>query len=109
MRIPSFAALLALFLLAPSAHANEGQGFGECHTGYVDGTRVTTESRGEISIADVRVNDKVWSFNGFRDKQGWSKVLKRVDGGQSYKLLVDFTEQGTTVVTKGCFLIKRAN
>ena len=109
MRIQSLAAVVALFLLAPSADANEGNGFGVCHTGYVDGTHVTTESRGEITIAQVQVNDRIWSFNGFVDKQGWSKVLKRVDGGQSYKLLVDFTEQGTNLVTKGCFLIKRAS
>lgn len=108
MRTQSFAVVMAvLCLLATSAHANEGQGFGNCKTGFADNTQVKTESRGDVTIAQVQVNDRVWSFNEFIGKPGWSKVLKRVDGGQSYKILVDFTEPGSTVVTKACWLIKR--
>lgn len=110
MRVQSFAAVLAAMCLLPtSAHANEGQGFGVCKSGFSDSTRVKTESRGEVTIAQVQVDDRVWSFNEFVGKPGWSKVLKRVDGGQSYKILADFTEPGSTVVTKACWLIKRTS
>lgn len=101
------ATLAVLCLLATSAQANEGQGFGTCKTGFADSTSVKTESRGEVTIAQVQVNDRVWSFNEFIGKPGWSKVLKRVDGGKSYKILVDFTLPDSTKVTKACWLIQR--
>ncbi len=110
MRIQAFAAVLAtLCLLATSAQANEGQGFGVCKIGFADSTRVNTESRGEVTIAQVQVNDRVWSFNEFIGKPGWSKVLKRVDGGKTYKILADFTEPGSSKVTKACWLIRRSS
>lgn len=110
MRIQSFAAVLAALCLLPaSAHANEGLGFGVCKLGFFDSTRVKTESRGEVTIAEVQVDDRVWSFNELIGKPGWSKVLKRVEGGKTYKILADFTEPGSSEVTKACWLIKRSS
>jgi hypothetical protein len=111
MRIQPLAAtaLAALCLLATSAQANEGQGFGACKAGFADSTVVKTETRGELTIAQVQVNDRVWSYNQFIGKPGWSKVLKMVDGGQNYKILADFTEPGSVEVTKACWLIKRSS
>jgi hypothetical protein len=110
MRIqPLAAALAALCLLSLSAQGNEGQGFGACKEGFADTTLVKTESRGEMTIAQVQVDDRVWSFNPSIRKPGWSKVLKVVDGGQSYRILADFTEPGSSEVTKACWLIKRSD
>lgn len=97
----------ALLLAASSVHANSGQGFGPCKSGFADDTRVNTESRGEMTIGEVQVNDRVWSFNQQVGKPGWSKVLRKVESGQNYRLLADFTEPGSTAVTKACWLIDR--
>lgn len=104
------AVLAALCLIASAAQTNNGQrqGFGRCKDGFADGTRVRTESRGDITIGEIRVNDRVWSFNELVGKPGWSKVLQRVDGAQHYQLLSDFTEPGSATVTKACWRIKRS-
>lgn len=101
--------MTALYLLASAAQANNGQGFGRCKQGFADGTVVRTESRGNLTIGEVRVSDRVWSFNEMVGKPGWSKVLQRVDGKQHYKLLSDFSEPGSAAVTKACWNIKRAS
>lgn len=100
------AVMAALCLVASSAQAS-GQGFGRCKDGFADGTRVRTESRGEMTIGEVLVSDRVWSYNELLGKPGWSKVLQRVDGGQHYQLLLDFSEPGSAVVTKVCWRIQR--
>ncbi len=102
------ATLAAIGLMASSVHAN-GQGFGQCKSGFADDTRVNTESRGELTIGEVRVNDRVWSFNEAVGKPGWSRVLHRVEAGGHYKLLADFTEPGSTTVTKACWRISRSS
>lgn len=109
MRIRSALAVLAVSCLsmAPTAQANNGQGFGPCKTGFSDSTLVRTELRGDLTIGQVQVNDRVWSFNESVGRPGWSKVLRRVDAGPSYKLLSDFTEPGSSVVTKACWIIRR--
>lgn len=101
------ALVAAVYLAASSANANSGQGFGPCKSGFADDTRVNTESRGEMTIGEVQVNDRVWSFNELVGKPGWSKVLRRVEAGPRYKLLADFTEPGSNAVTKACWLIDR--
>jgi hypothetical protein len=100
--------VLAGGLVAPLAQA-AGQGFGNCKSGFADHTRVTTEARGEQSIRDVQVNDRVWSMNQDLGRPGWSKVLRRVDGGRHYMLLVDFSDPESNAVTKGCWRITREN
>lgn len=108
MRFHLRLALVAVLLLtASSAYANNGQGFGSCKSGFSDNTRVNTESRGEMTIGEVQVNDRVWSFNQFVGKPGWSRVLRRIEAGPRYKLLADFTEPGSNVVTRACWLIDR--
>ena len=108
MRIPArMAATAALCLMTANAQA-DGQGFGRCKSGFADDTVVRTEARGDLTIAEVRVDDRVWSFNEAVGKPGWSKVLRRVDGGRHYKILADFTEPGSTAVTKACWFIERA-
>jgi hypothetical protein len=100
------AALVALGAVATSAHANNGQRVGVCMTGFEDDTVVSTESRGSVTIGQLAVNDRVWSFNEVVGKKGWSKVLERVGGGNSYRIMADFTEPGSTDVTKACWVIK---
>jgi hypothetical protein len=97
----------AICLLAFAAHAEPGKAWGTCKSGYADDTIVRTESRGVITIAEVQVSDRVWSFNEVVGKPGWSKVLQRVDGEQQYTLLSDFVEPESDVVTKACWRIKR--
>lgn len=98
--------MTALFLVAASAHAN-GEGFGRCKEGFSEDTRVETEFRGDLTIGEVLVNDRVWSFNEIVGKPGWSRVLRRSEGARHYRLFVDFTEPESTQVTKACWLIKR--
>lgn len=113
MRIQRRAAVLAaLCLLATTVQANGNdnrQGFGPCREGFADGTEVTTESRGVMTIGQVQVDDRVWSFNQGAKQAGWSKVLRRVDEAKHYRLLVDFTAPGSDVVTKACWLIERGS
>ena len=97
-----------IFFAIGTAQAN-GQGLGVCKTGFQDDTVVSTESRGDVTISQVHVNDRVWSFNEAIGKPGWSKVLRRVEAGPSYKILADFTEPGSSTVTKACWIIKRAS
>lgn len=107
MRIRLQLAAVAAFGLMASLAQAEGQGFGRCKTGFEDGTKVNTASRGELSIGQVRANDRVWSFNEVIGKAGWSKVLRRVDAGPHYTLFVDFTEPDTGAVTKACWHIRK--
>lgn len=111
MRIYQFAAaMVALGLVPASARAdNNGLGIGVCKSGFADNTVVSTESRGNVTIGELRVDDRVWSFNEGVGKRGWSRVLRRVDAGpHSYRILADFTEPGSSVVTKACWIIKPA-
>ena len=109
MRTEKFAAVLAaLNLAATSAHANNGEGFGVCKSGFADNTVVSTESRGNVTIGELQVDDRVWSYNEVVRKKGWSRVLNRVGGGASYRIMADFTEPGSSVVTKACWIIKPA-
>lgn len=101
-------AIVAFGLLADAAHANDAQGFGRCKSGFADDTLVRTEARGDMTIGQVQVSDRVWSFNEVVGKPGWSRVLKRVDGGQHYKLLSEFSEPGSAKVTRTCWNIRRA-
>jgi hypothetical protein len=103
------AALAALGMVVTSAHANNGQGFGVCKTGFADDTVVSTESRGDVTIGQLQVDDRVWSYNEVVGKKGWSKVLSRVGGGPSYRIMADFTEPGSTEVTQACWIIKAAD
>lgn len=95
------------FLAVGSATAGSGQGLGVCKSGFSDDTVVSTESRGEVTISQVRINDRVWSYNQALGKKGWSKVLRRVDAGPHYKILADFTEPGSSAVTRACWIIAR--
>ena len=99
--------MVALGLIAFPALANEGQGFGPCRSGFADQTRVRTETRGEMTIGEVRVSDRVWSFNEIIGKPGWSRVLRRIDGPNQYKLLSEFSEPGSPEITKTCWRIDR--
>lgn len=101
-------AMAALCLLASAAPASD-HGFGPCRSGFADGTRVRTEARGDMTIGEVRVSDRVWSFNEIIGKPGWSRVLQRVDGGKHYKLLSEFSEPGSSVITRTCWHIERAS
>ena len=103
------AAVVALGVVAASAHANNGEGFGVCKSGFADDTVVSTESRGNVTIGELRVDDRVWSYNEVVGKKGWSKVLNRVSGGPSYRILADFNEPGSSEVTKACWIIKPAS
>ena len=103
------AAVVALGVVAASAHANNGEGFGVCKSGFADDTVVSTESRGNVTIGELRVDDRVWSYNEVVGKKGWSKVLNRVGGGPSYRILADFNEPGSSEVTKACWIIKPAS
>jgi len=104
------AILVALTMLAAASDAAaNGQGLGVCKSGFNDDTVVSTESRGELTISQVRVNDRVWSYNEALGKKGWSKVLRRVDAGPHYKILADFTEPGSSAVTKACWIIRHAS
>ena len=100
------AAMAAAFVFASSAQAG-GEPIGKCKDGFADGTRVRTESRGEMAIGQVQVGDRVWSFNQIVGKPGWSRILRRSDKGQHYLLLSDFTEPGSSAVTKACWRIRR--
>ena len=112
MRIYQGAAtLVALGLLSGPASADNnggGLGFGVCKSGFADNTVVSTEGRGDVTIGQLKVNDRVWSFNEAVGKNGWSKVLRRVDAGPSYRILADFNEPGSTQVTKACWIIRPA-
>ena len=108
MRIYQLAtATVALGLLSmPALADNNGQGFGVCKSGFSTDTVVSTEARGNVTVNELRVGDRVWSYNEIIGKNGWSKVLRRVDAGQAYKILADFTEPGTNAVTKACWNIR---
>lgn len=112
MRIYQFAtAMVALGLvpaLARADNGNNGVGMGVCKSGFADNTVVSTESRGNVTIGELRVDDRVWSFNEGVGKQGWSRVLRRIDAGPNYRILADFTEPGSSAVTKACWIIKPA-
>ena len=101
------AAAAAFGLLAASAQANNGNGFGRCEEGFTDGTVVRTESRGNLPIGQVRVSDRVWSLDEASGKQGWSRILRRVEAGQHYKLLSEFSAPGSNAVTQACWRIPR--
>lgn len=85
---------------------NNGQGFGVCKTGFASNTVVSTQSRGNVTVSELQVGDRVWSFNEIIGKNGWSKVLRRVEAGPSFRILADFTEPGSTAVTKACWNIR---
>lgn len=100
------AAMAALCLAAAGAQASE-VGFGACSRGFNPDTRVQTEARGVVTIDEVQVDDRVWSMNEIIGKPGWSRILRRVDAGNHYKLLADFTEPGDSKITKACWHIRR--
>lgn len=100
------AAMAASFILASTAQA-AAEPIGKCKDGFADGTRVRTEARGDMTIGSVQVGDRVWSFNEMVGKPGWSRILQRTDRGQHYLLLSDFTEPGSSAVTKACWRIRR--
>jgi hypothetical protein len=109
MRIYQFAAAMVVLGLVPtSARANNDNdnGIGVCRSGFADDTMVSTELRGNVTIGDLQIGDRVWSNNEGDGKQGWSRVLRRVDAGPHYKILSDFTEPGSSAVTKACWIIK---
>jgi hypothetical protein len=114
MRIHLFAAAtVALGLVSAPSHADNagngnGMGFGVCKSGFAQNTVVSTEARGNVTIDELKVGDRVWSYNEIVGKPGWSKVLRRLDAGPSYRILADFTQPGSTEVTKACWLIKTA-
>jgi hypothetical protein len=81
---------------------------GHCKTGFADDTLVRTAQRGDLTIAQVRVGDRVWSFNEAVGKPGWSTVLERVERGPHYMLLSDFSEPDSAAVTRACWRIQRA-
>ena len=103
------AVVTALCLIAGPAFARQDTGFGRCKTGFADDTRVRTEARGDITIGEVRVSDRVWSYNEMIGRPGWSRVLQRVDRGSQYKLLSEFNEPGSSVTTRACWRIERTN
>lgn len=107
MRNVMYVATVVAMGLAASAVQAKEVGFGQCKEGFADGTQVKTEARGELTIGQVQVDDRIWSFNQSVGRPGWSKVLRRVDEGKYYKLLVDFTEPGADGITKACWRIKR--
>jgi len=109
MRIYQFAAaMVALGLVPALSRADNGLGFGVCKSGFAADTVVSTESRGQVTIGELRVDDRVWSYNEVVGKPGWSRVLRRVDAGPQYRILADFTEPGSSAVTKACWIIKPA-
>jgi hypothetical protein len=109
MRIHQLAAAtVALGLGSTAAHANNGQGFGVCKSGFADNTVVSTEARGNVTVGQLKVGDRVWSFNEIIGKNGWSKVLRRVDAGPQYRILADFTQPGSNEVTQACWIIRAA-
>lgn len=103
------AALTVACLISTPTLAGAGQGFGRCKTGFADHTQVRTEGRGDITIGEVRVSDRVWSFNEIVGKPGWSRVLQRIEGGKHYRLLSEFSEPGSSEITKACWRIERAS
>ena len=88
---------------------DNGNGFGVCKSGFADDTVVSTEARGNLTVGQLQVGDRVWSYNEFIGKNGWSKVLRRIDAGPAYKILADFTQPGQTEVTKACWIIRAAS
>lgn len=102
------AAMVALGLVPAPVQANNGLGFGACKYGFADDTLVSTESRGNVTVGALKVGDRVWSYNEIVGKNGWSKVLRRVEAGPSYRILADFTQPGSTEVTRACWIIKAA-
>jgi len=109
MRIYQFAAaMVALGLVPVLSRADNGLGMGVCKSGFADNTVVSTESRGNVTIGELRIDDRVWSYNEGVGKPGWSRVLRRVDAGPHYRILADFTEPGSSAVTKACWIIKPA-
>ena len=103
------AVLTAVCCFAAPAFAGDNQGFGRCKTGFADHTRVRTEARGDMTIGEVRVSDRVWSFNEIIGRPGWSRVLQRVEGGKHYQLLSEFSEPGSAEITRTCWHIERAS
>ena len=109
MRMAKHALVLAaLGIVTESAYADNGQGFGVCKGGFADNTVVSTESRGNVAIRELRVDDRVWSYNETVGKKGWSRVLRRIDEGHFSRILADFTEPGSSAVTEACWIIKPA-
>ncbi len=105
--LPSIFVLAVAALLAfPAAQAN-GIGHGRCKAGFNLDTRVSTESRGELRIVQVQVNDRVWSFNQDVGKTGWSRVSQRIEQGPHLTLLADFVDPDTQAVTPACWRIKQ--
>lgn len=103
------AAMVALGLVPVSARAdNNGVGMGVCKSSFADNAVVSTESRGYVSIRELQVGDVVLSFDEGVGKQGWSRVVRRVDAGPTYRILADFTELGSSAVTKACWIITPA-
>ena len=109
MRTEKLVAVLAAFsVAAASAHANTGEGYGVCKSGFADNTVVSTESRGNVTIGQLQVDDRVWSYNEVVGKKGWSRVLSRVGGGGAYRIMADFSEPGSSEITKACWIIQPA-
>lgn len=79
---------------------------GKCKDGFAADTLVRTEMRGNRSIGEIMIGDRVWSYNEAVGREGWSKILQRVDRGPHYMLLSDFSEPGSAAVTKACWRIK---
>jgi hypothetical protein len=98
--------MVALYLVVGSVHA-ESPGYGRCIEGFSDDTRIRTDARGEMTIGEVRLQDRVWSFNQIIGKPGWSTVRRRTEGQQHYRLFVDFVEPDSEWTTKACWLIRR--
>jgi hypothetical protein len=108
MHMPSQLGLVAALLLAAApTQAEVGQGFSPCKSGFRDDTRVKTEPRGEMTIAEVRVNDRVWSMNLDIGQPGWSKVLRKVENAGQFRLFVDFVEPESSLTRKACWIIER--
>jgi hypothetical protein len=99
------AALAALSLIATTAHA----GAAHCKSGFADDTRVRTEWRGDMAIAELRIGDRVWSFSEVVGRPGWSRITHRDDaGGAHYTLLSEFSEpDAPDVVDQVCWRIRR--
>ena len=85
MRFYQFAAAMVVLGLVPTlARANNDNGIGVCRSGFADDTMVSTELRGNVTIGELQIGDRVWSNNEGVGKQGWSRVLRRVDAGPLY-------------------------
>jgi hypothetical protein len=99
--------IAALMLVAGTAWADE-QGYGTCKTGFRDDTRVRTEPRGELTIAELRIDDRVWSMNLDIGLPGWSRIQRRVENPGQFRLFVDFVEPESGLRRKACWVIERS-